>query len=45
MYTNEWALEKSERGSYPEEIASRVDMKNIESTDMPLKAGIASTNL
>ena len=36
---------KSERGSYLEEIASLVDMKDIESTDMPLKAGIVRTNL
>ena len=38
-------LEKSERGSYLEEITSIVDMKNIESTDMPLKVDSASTNL
>lgn len=44
-WKDEWALEKSERGSYLEEIASLVNMKDIESTGMPLKAGIASTNL
>ena len=44
-WKDEWALEKSERGSYLEEIASLVDMKDIEGTDMPLKASIASTNL
>ena len=44
-WKDEWALEKSERGSYLEEIASLVDMKDIESTDMTLKGKGQTTRL
>lgn len=38
-------IREKRKGSYLEEIASLVDMKDIESTGMTLKAGTASNNL